>query len=283
MKLNEPLAPRTSFGIGGAADLWAEPEDAEDLVFLLDFLEEAGVHREIFGRGTNLLVMDGGVEGAVVGMRRLRQVSFAGRKVSAGAGAPLSGILGESVRRGLSGLEFAAGIPASAGGAAATNAGGRFGDMKGVLTGAVLLCGGDVKRKDAGEPGLVCGRSRAEGARGVVVSVELELKESEPAAVKNEVSRIMKYRMKTQPVSVKSAGCVFKNPGGMSAGRMISGAGLSGRRIGGAEISRKHANYIINRGGASSADVLALIHLVEEEVFKVYNVELEREVEIIGG
>lgn len=263
--------------------MWAEPEDLEDLGFLLDFLKAAGVPVNIFGRGTNFLVMDAGVKGAVVSMSRLRLVSFAGKTVSAGAGAPLTGILGESVRRGLSGLEFSAGIPASAGAAAVKNAGGRFGDMKGVLKSAVLLSGGKAERKGAGELGLGYRKSAAGGRERVVISVEIELEESKPREVKEKVSRIMEYRRKTQPVNARSAGCVFKNPEHASAGRMISEAGLRGRRIGGAEISSKHANYIINRGGASSSDVLELIHLVEEKVFKLYNVKLEREVEIIGG
>lgn len=283
MKLNEPLAPRTTFGIGGPADLWAEPADAEDLAFLLEFLKEAGISAEIFGGGSNFLVMDGGVRGAVVSMGRFRALSFSGAAVSAGAGVPLSRILGESVRRGLSGFEFSAGIPASAGGAAAANAGGRFGDMKGVLKSAVLLCGSKVRKAGVGEMGLDYRKSGIGGAKKVIISVDINLREEEPREVKKKVAWIMEYRKKTQPVNAKSAGCVFKNPALMPAGAMISAAGLGGRRVGGAEISPKHANYIINRGGASSSDVVALIHLVEEEIFKSYNVKLEREVEIIGG
>ncbi len=283
MKLGEPLASRTTFGIGGPADLWAEPADAEDLSFLLGFLKDAGIQAVIFGGGSNFLVMDGGVRGAVVSMGRFHGLSFSGTGVSAGAGVPLSRILGESARRGLSGFEFSAGIPASAGGAAATNAGGRFGDMNDVLKSAVILCGGEVRKAAAGELGLGYRKSGIGAAKKVIISVDIKLREQEPLEVKKKVSRIMEYRKKTQPVNVKSAGCVFKNPLLMPAGAMISAAGLAGRRMGGAEISEKHANYIINRGKASSCDVLALIRLVEEEVFKSYNVKLEREVEIIGG
>ncbi len=276
------MSRHTSFCLGGRADLWAEPESAEDLRFLLGFLDAEGIPLVIFGNGTNFLVGDGGVRGAVVSMKRFRGLSFAGRTVSAGAGVSLARILNQAIGKGLSGFEFAAGIPASAGGAAASNAGGKFGDMKGVLKSVVLLSGGGVEKAGIGELGMGYRKSGIEDGKKVIISAEIELSEGDPGMIKKKAREVLEYKRKAQPLGSRSAGCVFKNPGGMSAGVMISSIGLSGRRIGGAEISVKHANYIINRGRATSGDVLSLIQLVEEEVLKFYNIKLEREVKIIG-
>jgi UDP-N-acetylmuramate dehydrogenase len=282
LKLNEPLAPHTSFGIGGRADLWAEPAAEEDIHVLLELLGAEGIPFAVFGNGTNFLVKDGGFRGAVISMRRFAEISFSGEVVSAGAGALLSAVLRKTAERGLSGLEFGAGIPAAAGGAAASNAGGRFGDMKRVLKSVLVWEDGGFKTIPAAGLGLEYRKSGLKEKKAVIIETELALKEESPDAVRGRILDIMDYRRKAQPLNARSAGCIFKNPQGMSAGVMISSIGLSGRSAGGAEISVKHANYIINRGRASASDVISLIELVEEEVQRFYNVKLEREVEIIG-
>lgn len=280
--LDEVLAPHTSFCIGGRADLWAEPSDEADLELLAEVLAGEGIPYAVFGNGTNYLVKDGGFRGAAVSMRNFRRLSVSGDTVLAGAGTSLAAILRESARAGLSGFEFAAGIPASAGGAAAMNAGGKFGDIKSVLTCALLFSGGRLRRAAADELGLGYRKSGIKEENGFIIETEFRLSEGDPGSIKLKASEILQYRRNTQPLDSKSAGCIFKNPGSVSAGALISSAGLGGRRIGGAAVSTKHANYIINLGGARADDVLALIELVEEEVLRSYNVELEREVLIVG-
>lgn len=280
--MNEPLAPRTSFGIGGPARLWAEPARADDLHLLLGMLESEGIPWIVFGNGTNFLVKDGGFNGAAVSTRRFRRLSFTGSGVTAGAGVLLPRLVKQCALSGLAGLEFAAGIPASVGGAAASNAGGKFGDMGAVIERLILFEGAGARDIEASGLGFGYRRSGLEGKKTVIIEAEFKLAERAPEKILERTGDILEYRKKTQPGGVKSAGCIFKNPPGMSAGVMISSIGLSGKRVGGAEVSPKHANYIVNLGRASSGDVLSLMSIVEEEVYKFYNVKLEREVKIAG-
>ncbi len=283
IRLGEPMSRHTSFGLGGRADIYLEPVDASDVQFLLSALVSEGVPWIVFGNGTNFLIRDGGVRGAVICMKRMRSISFSGSGVEAGAGAPLGIILKKSAELGLSGMEFSAGIPATAGGAAASNAGGRFGDMEGVLSSLSMVRGSRLFSLSKDELGLGYRKSVITGRNDVIISVALSLSASKPETVKKKVLEITEYRRRVQPHGVKSAGCVFKNPENMSAGLMISSIGLSGKRVGDAEVSVKHANYIINRGRARADDVIALIEIVEQEVFRYYNVNLEREVAVIGS
>ncbi len=283
IKLNEPLAPRTSFKIGGPADLWAEPRSKDDILFLTEFLKENSVDYVLFGNGTNFLVKDSGFRGAVISMKGFSNLVFTQEAVSAGAGVNLSSILTRAARDGLSGFEFSAGIPASVGGAVASNAGGRFGDIRSVLEGATLILNGEPVKAGAEKLCLDYRKSLIENREAVIIEAYFHLSELHPAKIKQRVREITDYRKKTQPCNVKSAGCIFKNPVQMPAGVMISSLGLSGRREGGAEVSVKHANYIINRGRANAADVISLIEMIEQEVFRFYNVKLEREVKIIGA
>jgi len=283
VKTDEPMRRHTSFGIGGDADLWVEPVDVEEMRAVLEFANGKGLMKAVFGNGSNYLVRDEGFRGIIISTKGLDGFRRRGDVVLAGGGLSLKKLLGATIKMGLTGLEFSAGIPATVGGAVMTNAGGKFGEMGTVVKTLKVASDRDVSVRDAGNLRFSYRSSGLEGCGAVIVEAELKFLPAEAGAVRRKVSEIFGYRRKTQPLEFKSAGCIFKNPGLMSAGNMISAAGLGGKRIGDAEISSRHANFIVNRGRASASDVMGLIRLIEEEIYRVYNIGLEREVEIIGG
>ncbi len=289
--LNEPLSRHTSFRIGGPATALVEPADREDLAALLGAVRDRGLPWLVLGGGTNLLVRDGGFRGVVISLRRLAAVevvreyrslggSFA--VVRAEAGAALGKLLSLAVERGLTGVEFAAGIPGTVGGAVCMNAGTAQGEIGDVVDTVILLGpSGDLLIR--GREEMKFGYRTADVPAGhIVLETSVILRKDESGAVTARVKRLLEQRKDRQPGGQPNAGSIFKNPPGEAAGRLIESAGLKGRRVGGAQVSEKHANFIVNTGDATAADVTALMDQVAARVLEAHKVRLEPEIRIVG-
>jgi UDP-N-acetylmuramate dehydrogenase len=277
-----PLAPYTSFRIGGPAALLAIPADREDLKAALAFAEVEGLPVYILGGGSNTLVRDGGFRGMAVHLRAFQVLERRGDFVVTGAGVRVSRLLAFCCRHGLSGLEILSGVPGTAGGAVWGNAGAWGGATADVLATVELVtaAGEDcaLARHD------IPFRYRASGlpAGSVVVQATFGLAPDDPREIRRRISGYLVRRNASQPVEFRSAGSIFKNPPGEFAGRLVERLGLKGTRVGNAMISAKHGNYIVNLGGARAADVLALVALAQSRVRDVTGVELELEIKVVG-
>ncbi len=279
----EPMARHTSFGLGGPADLFVEPTDPSTFRECSDYLTEAGVPVTLLGRGTNVLVRSGGIEGAVMtGMKAFTTLVRTDAGVRAGGGVGLPKLLSFCAENGLSGLEGLSGIPGSAGGAVVTNAG-SFGVSVGDrLTGVtVSKPGGSSSFIPRDELSIVY-RGTALSSETLIEGIELALDPGDPADIRAAQQETLERKWKTQPSGMRCAGCVFRNPAGGSAGKLIDEAGLKGLRVGGAVVSDLHANFILNDRGATSEDVEELIEIVRERVADAAGVTLELEIEIAG-
>ena len=278
----EPMAAHCSFRIGGPAALFAEPSDEAELLALLAALRERGVRPLLLGKGTNVLVADAGVPGVVVHIgEALGAVRVAGTRMEAGAGLALSVLAQRAREYSLTGLEFAHGIPGSLGGAVVMNAGAYDGEMKdGVVS--VRYLDGEGALRETEDMGFAYRRSRFSDGQSVVLSAVLQLREGDGEAVAARMRELGERRRSKQPLDRPSAGSTFKRPARGYAAALIEGAGLKGLSVGGAQVSEKHAGFVINTGNASCADVLALMELVRARVLEKYGVELEPEVRIVG-
>ena len=281
VSFKEPLKNKTTFRIGGQAELFFEPKDTADLKLLLNLKKRCKLPLLVLGAGSNILVSDKGVKGVVLRLdsAAFKKISFNGSKVEAGSGVPLNKIIRSSVSRGLSGLGFIAGMPGTLGGALLMNAGipGRsLSDLVEKIT--VMDYNGKVKvlgRKD-----LILGYRKSNLGRYIILSARLKLVKKDKLKAKNELTHYLKRRCLTQDLSSPSAGCIFKNPKDNSAGRLIDLCGLKGKAIGRAVISPKHANFIVSLGRAQAKDVLRLMDLAKKEVRKKFAVVLEPEIKI---
>jgi len=280
---NAPMISFTSMGVGGPADVLWIPVDEKEILQVLDRCDREGWTREALGAGTNVIVKDGGIEGLTVVIRgTLEWIEVTGKSIHAGAGASLPRVARTAARAGLSGLEFATHIPGTIGGAILTNAGAFGGSIADALVSAkVRLPNGEIENWDAQKFGFDYRSSNLpEGA--LILSLQLNLTEADPARIRERVGEMEKKRRTTQPAGVRSAGCVFKNPPGDSAGRLIDAAGMKGKRFGGAMISNVHANFIINAGDATANDVISLIEEAQRAVLETSGVDLIPEVRVIG-
>lgn len=283
---DEPMRLHTSMRVGGKADILAFPAGCEELVSIVKFLIGAGVPFIPVGNGTNLIVRDGGYRGVVIGLQELREATLspAGplRKVTALAGTSLRELVALSVREGLSGLEFCAGIPGSIGGALRMNAGAFGREMKDIVVGLLMINGsGDIRkieRKDL----RFSYRNLDLPPGALIVSGELGLEPASREAVSARVREIMELRGSRHPLNFPSSGSIFKNPPGTPAGKLIERCGLKGLRIGDAAVSELHGNFIINLADATAGQVTELIDRIQKEVFEQTGVALETEVKIIG-
>jgi len=272
-----PLAPRTTWRIGGPADLYLEPASVDELAATLGALRAVGMPYRLLGGGSNLLVADSGVRGAVVSLERLASLHRMGDAIVAEAGARLASVVRFAVEGGLAGAEKLAGIPGRVGGAVFGNAGGRHGDIGSLVARLTLLAPDGRLERFAPPKGFFAYRQSQVGDR-VVVDASLRLAPDGAAAVRERTRRIVEERRRTQPGWVGNAGCVFKNPPGDSAGRLIDAAGCKGMGVGRVHVSTLHANFFENGGGGSCDDVLRLIERVQGRVRAVHAVDLEVEV-----
>jgi UDP-N-acetylmuramate dehydrogenase len=278
------LAPLTTFRIGGPASLYVEPESEGDLVACARAVRETSVPVAILGKGSNVLVADGGFRGLVVRLgRSYRWAAREGERLRSGAAMPLPALAGVALSHGLSGLEFGVAIPGSVGGAVAMNAGAHGGDVAGVLEAVDVfeLSVGTSRRIAASDVGFAYRRSGLV-PDALVVGATVELSGDDPARIRERMDDARERRRRTQPLAEANCGSVFKNPPGDHAGRLVDEAGGKGLSIGGASVSTKHANFIVTSEGATAADVLALIRTVQELVAERSGVRLEPEVRLVG-
>lgn len=279
----EPLALYTSFGIGGPADIMVIPEGVEDVRTALGFCQAEGIPYLLMGGGSNLLVRDGGFRGMVLHLDGVfLQLGVEGRRVWSGAGVRLSRLVAFCSKLALSGVESLAGIPGTVGGAVKGNAGAFGGCIADHLTEVRLLTRTGEEQTVSRDRIEFAYRRSSLPEGSVVLEAAFDLEPGDPVQIRQRVSENLVQRNRGQPVEWRSAGSVFKNPPGEYAGRLVEKAGLKGTRIGGACISPKHGNFIINLGGATAADVLALIDLVRSQVREEMHVELELEVQVVG-
>lgn len=279
----EPLAQYTSFGIGGPADAMVIPDAVDDVRATLEFCRTAAVPYLVLGGGSNLLVRDGGFRGVVLCLDGfLSQLSVEDRRVWAGAGVRLSRLVAFCSKLALSGVESLAGIPGTVGGAVRGNAGAFGGSIADHLV-EIRLLTREGNEEVLSKHQVEFSYRRSSLPEGcVVLQAAFDLTPGDTAQIRRRVSENLVQRNRGQPVEWRSAGSVFKNPPGEYAGRLVEKAGLKGTRIGDACISPKHGNFIINLGGATAADVLALIDLMRHRVREEMHVELELEVRVVG-
>jgi UDP-N-acetylmuramate dehydrogenase len=278
---NAQLRTYTSFKIGGPADALVEPADVEDVRRLVVQAGAAKVPLFVVG-GTNLLIRDGGIRGIVVSLSKLRTIrEEAGDVLYAEGGVGMPTLIGYAIRRSLAGLEWAAGIPGTVGGCLVMNAGTRLGEMKDAVK-AVRLVTMRGEVRDLAAASIRFQYRRARLPRGIVVGVWFQLRPGIRAEIARVVKDYLHYRKETQPLAMPSAGCVFKNPPRESAGSLLEATGLKGMRIGDAEVSTKHGNFIVNRGHASAADVIGLIQKIRRMIKQKAGVRLDLELKIVG-
>ncbi len=274
-----PLARLTWYRIGGPARFLARPPAVDDLAELVRRCAAEKLPLYVLGLGANLLVSDAGVGGVVVRLEGpyWEHVEINGATVTARAGVDLQKLLLQTVRAGLAGLETLAGIPATVGGAARMNAGGKYGDFgNAVSTLTVMDAAGNVY--DRTRDDLIWEYRRVNVAAPLILAATLDLEPDDPDALARRMREVWMFKRNTQPLNTKSAGCIFKNPPGQSAGALIDRSGLKGRRVGGAEVSDKHANFVIAHPGCTSADVEALIEEIRDVVRERQGVDMEPEV-----
>lgn len=275
------LKELTSFKIGGTADVLVTPADEADVARLLCQATAARESVFVLG-GTNVLINDGGIRGIVVSLGKLKAIrNEPDHVVYAEGGVGMPSLLRHAIKHGLAGMEWAAGIPGTVGGCVVMNAGTRLGEMKDSIK-AVRMAEPDGSLRKYPRAEIRFDYRRAHLPAGIVVGAWMQLELSSKGAVDHAISDYLRYRKETQPLTQANAGCVFKNPGPQSAGQVIEAAGLKGLRVGDAQVSPKHANFIVNLGAASAADVLALIGQVRERVKEKLGVELELELKVVG-
>ncbi len=277
----EPLAPRTWIRLGGAAEFFAEPRGEDQLVQLVNRCRQEDVPVRLLGGGSNILPRDEGVPGLVIHLsaEAFGEIQTSGRSITAGGGAKLGHVISTSVREGLAGLETLVGIPGTIGGALHGNAGGRGGDIgQWTCQATVLTRGGEIfqrRRED-----LIFAYRQSSLDELVILKAQFELEQEDPEELTKRMQKQWIIKKAEQPLAHQNAGCIFKNARGVSAGMLIEQAGLKGTKIGGAEVSDRHANFIIAEPNATSNDVLRLIDLVRGRVSERLGVDLELEIEI---
>jgi UDP-N-acetylmuramate dehydrogenase len=284
VRVFEPMSRHTTLRIGGPADLFVNPVDADDLVAVMAFACQKGLQTKVMGNGSNLLVGDKGVRGMVVRLApHFREVRWLERGVEAGAGAALARLVKESAAVGLSGLESMAGIPGTVGGALATNAGTDVGSIGDLVVGATMLNGDcEVCQWSAAQFAYRYRYSSLRRTRATVVSATLKLAPAVREEIEAKRGRLLAKRAARQPLGAWSAGSVFKNPTAVAAGKVLDRAGAKGMRVGDAQVSRNHANFFINRGRASAAEMRELIARAHALALRRYGIDLELEIEMVG-
>ena len=281
--LNEPMSRHTTFRVGGPADVMFLPESGEQVAAALSAARAAGAAAYVVGNGSNLLVRDGGIRGLVIALGEgMSAVSRDGNVVTAQAGASLARVAAFAQAEGLAGLEFASGIPGTLGGGCAMNAGAYGGQLSDCLADAEVLLGGERRTLTTAEMEMGYRTTRPLREGGVVLSARFALTPDDPEAIAARMRELNARRRDKQPLNYPSAGSTFKRPEGHFAGALIEGAGLKRRRVRGAQVSEKHAGLIVTPGGATAADILGLIRVVQDAVRDQYGVALETEVRIIG-
>lgn len=278
IKENEPLSLRSSMRVGGPARLAAFPETPSELSALIRTAKEAKIRYIIVGNASNILFADEGFDGLVIFTTAMRSVEWHGSSVTAACGASLTGLAYDAAQKGLSGLEFAYGIPGSVGGAVYMNAGAYGSQISAVLTRSEYLRDGSVHTREADEHGFGYRTSVYRSSDDIILSAEFTLTPGDPEEILALCRKNMDSRRAKQPLELPNAGSVFKRPEGAFPGALIEQAGLKGLRVGGAEISEKHANFIVNRDHATANDILSLTEIAQKEVYDRFGILMETEI-----
>jgi len=280
---NEPMSRHTTYRVGGPADLFFMPENREALLKALEAARQSGIPAMVIGNGSNLIVGDGGIRGLVIALgEAFSEIRLEGTLLRAQAGAMLSRVAAAAQEAGLAGLEFASGIPGTLGGGCAMNAGAYGGELKDVLLWADVLLNGEVRRLSRDEMAMGYRTTLPLRAGGVVLEACFDLQPGDTEAILARMKELNARRREKQPLNLPSAGSVFKRPEGHFAGGLIEQCGLKGYTIGGAQVSTKHAGFIVNVGGATAKDITDLIAHIQETVLAQTGVHLETEQRIIG-
>jgi UDP-N-acetylmuramate dehydrogenase len=279
--ISEPLAPLTSFRIGGPVDIYIEPKTTDELVALVRYFHAVEAPCIVLGNGSNILISDEGIRGVALNIERhFSSLTIDGGVISAGAGARLSAFVDFCIRNTRAGSEMLAGIPGTLGGALIMNAGAYGGEISDYLLDVTVLRGDEVLEIDKTDAGF---RYRASDLRGdIVLAARFRFPEGESEELRRRRKELLIKRNAAQPVQHPNAGSIFKNPEGMHAAKLIEECGLKGFRYGGAEVAERHANFIINTGQATAADVLAVIRHVRHTVLERTGVHLEPEIQLLG-
>ncbi len=278
---NEPMSAHTSLKIGGEAAAYFEPVSAEELKSIVSACAEEGLRYFVLGKGSNVLFADGRLDLAVISTSGLSEIKTEGETITAGAGAALSKIASAALAASLTGFETLHGIPGSLGGAVYMNAGAYGGEIKDVCESVTVLENGEIREYAARDCDFSYRHSAFEEKEAVIISARFRLKPGDPEKIRAIMRDLSDRRRAKQPLEFPSAGSTFKRPTGDYAARLIEAAGLKGRQNGGAQVSEKHAGFLINRGGATFEDFYGLMVTVQKEVFKFSGVLLEPEVRII--
>lgn len=287
VRFDEPMSGHTTLRIGGAADVFVTPQDIDSLRDIVVTLRREGVPVIAVGEGSNLLVSDYGFEGAVVSTAALNRIEVVekdrdGVVMFVEAGTPLRRLMSFSRDNGYKGLEGMAGIPGFIGGAVKGNSG-SFGFEIGNVVLSVMLVDKEDKILVVGKEKLGFGyRSSAVADGDVIIGASVRLEKDDPLNVAERITGFLEQKRKKQPVSERTAGCVFRNPEGVSAGKLIEDSGCKGLRRGGAEVSAVHANFFVNTSNATAGDFLGLMETVKERVMRKFGIELEPEIKIVG-
>jgi UDP-N-acetylmuramate dehydrogenase len=283
VRFKEPLSFHTSLRIGGPADIFIVPQDVEDIRCALSFAEREQLSVDVIGGGNNLLVSDRGVRGVVLKLEGcLGRAEFHGEEAVAGAGVSLSALIREAAALNLGGIECLVGVPATVGGAVAMNAGTPDGGIADFISAVYFLHPDGTLGEFKPGAGSFSYRMFAAPAGSVLIGARLQLHRRPFAEIQKDIKQRLKQKKSTQPLALASAGCVWKNPQGETATRLIEKVGLRGKRLNGAEISAKHANFIVNRGGAGAADIKALMQLTQDRVRNHFGITLEPEIKTLG-
>jgi UDP-N-acetylmuramate dehydrogenase len=283
VRRDEALARHTTYRIGGPAALFVECATVADLSAATSILLEEQVEWTVLGKGSNVLAADTGYEGAILTLGRdFKRHSIDGDHLRSGAGVILAAVVQDAFKVGLSGLEFAVGVPGTVGGALAMNAGSRD-EWIGAIVESVTVFTPGVGLVGVRGPEVTWGYRRSDlPSRGIIVEAVLRVTESDQVDIRRAMEASLRRRKRTQPLKMPSAGSVFVNPEGDSAGRLIEAAGLKGASVGGAMVSDVHCNFIVNAGGATAADVVALVRLIRDTVKDTNGIELRPEIRFLG-
>ena len=282
--VDEPMKKHTTFRLGGPADYFLSPSDSAQIKEIIDICREKEISWFILGNGSNLLVSDEGYHGVVIQIyKNMNQVTVDGTRIYAQAGALLSTVSKKAMEEGLTGMEFASGIPGTLGGAAVMNAGAYGGEMKDILVSVTVMTDeGEQKVLKAEELNLGYRTSIIKGRGYIVLDVVLQLQVGDRDTIRNRMEELKVQRVTKQPLEYPSAGSTFKRPEGYFAGKLIEDAGLRGYRVGGAQVSEKHCGFVINTGDATTSDVVQLIHDVQNIIWNKFKVKLEPEIKFLG-
>lgn len=285
---DEPLKTYTTFNVGGPADLLALPQNADELLALLTRAKELGLPVTLIGGGSNILVSDKGIRGLVISTRKLKtdiRIEPTNNNddfIWVDAGEKLARVCRYAQTHGLAGLEFASGIPGTIGGAVFMNAGTPKGDMAGIVDRITVINPDDLEKERVGHADIGFGYRKSQ-IKGILVDVRLKLKKDDADKIKLRMNETLNLKHQTQPMGVASAGCFFKNPvQGKPAGQLIEEAGLKGLKLNDAQVSKLHANYIVNLNNARCTDIIELQNTVRQTVYEKFNIKLETEVRFEG-